>query len=143
MARKRLHHTERQLLKNPTVKEAYKNTLQQYEEKGYITEVPMESADKGSWFLTHFPVIRMDKETTKTRIVFNAAAKCEGSSLNYVVHSGPKLQQDLFDVLLHFIKNQLAIICDIAETYLQTEVKKENRKYLRLLWRDMELDSAN
>ena len=34
--------------KNPTVKEAYKDTLQQYEEKGYIKEVPTESADKGS-----------------------------------------------------------------------------------------------
>ena len=140
VARKRLHHTERQLLKNATVKEAYKDTLHQYEEKGYITEVPMESADKGSWFLPHFPVIRMDKETTKTRTVFDAAAKCEGSSLNDVVHSGPKLQQDLFDVLLRFRKNQIAIICDIAEMYLQIEVRKEDRKYLRFLWRDIELD---
>ena len=140
VARKRLHHTERQLLKNPTVKEAYKDTLQQYEEKGYITEVPMESADRGSWFLPHFPVIRMDKETTKTRIVFDAAAKSEGSSLNDVVHSGPKLQQDLFDVLLRFRKNQIAIICDIAEMHLHIEFKKEDRKYLRFFWRDIELD---
>ena len=51
----------------------------------------MESADKGSWFLPHFPVIRMDKETTNTIIVFDAAAKYEGSSLNDVVHSGLKL----------------------------------------------------
>ena len=46
LARKRLHHKERQLLKNPTVKEAYKDTLHQYEEKGYITEAPMESQRK-------------------------------------------------------------------------------------------------
>ena len=33
-----------------------------------------------------------------------------------------------------------AIICDIAEMYLQIEVKMEHRKYLRFLWRDIELD---
>ena len=83
----------------------------------------------------------MDKETTKTRIVFDAAAKSEGSSLSDVVHSGPKLQQNLLDVLLRFRKNQVAITCDIAEMYLQIEVKKkEDRKYLRFLWRDIELD---
>ena len=66
----------------------------------------MESADYESWFLLHFPVIRMNKETTKTRIVFDDAAKSEGSSLTDVVHSGPKLQQDLFDVLLRFRKTK-------------------------------------
>ena len=66
-----------------------RDTLQQYEEKGYITEVPMESADKGSWFLPQFPAIRMDKETTKTRIVFDAAAKSEGSSLNDIFQFFP------------------------------------------------------
>ena len=99
----------------------------------------MKSIVAESWFLPHFPVIKMDKETTKTRIVFDAAAKSEGSSLNDVIHSGPKLQRDLFDVLLRFRKNQVAIICDIAEMYLQIEVKKEDRKYLRFLWRDLEV----
>ena len=142
VARKRFHHTERQLLKNPMVKKAFKDTLQKYEEKRYITEVPMESVDKGSWFLPHFQVIRVDKETTKTRIVFDAAAKSEGSSINDVIHSGQKLRQDLFGVLLRFRKNQVAIIFDIAEMYLQIEVKKEDRKYLRFLWRDIELDQS-
>ena len=48
----------------------------------------------------HFPVVRMDKSTTKVRIVFDCAAKCDGISLNYMIHVGPKLQQDLFNVLV-------------------------------------------
>ena len=51
-------------------------------------------------YLPHFPVVRMDKSTTKVRIVFDCAAKCDGISLNYMIHVGPKLQQDLFNVLV-------------------------------------------
>ena len=38
-----------------------------------------------------------------------------GVSLNDVIHQGPKLQQDLFDVLLRFRQCQVAVVCDIAE----------------------------
>ena len=36
----------------------------------------------------------------QVRIVFDCAAKCDGISLNYMIHVGPKLQQDLFNVLV-------------------------------------------
>ena len=54
------------------------------------------------WYLPHFPVVRLDKSTMKVRIVFDCSAKCDGVSLNDEIHAGPKLQQDLFDVLLRF-----------------------------------------
>ena len=70
-------------------------------------------------------MIRPDKETTKTRIVFDASAKCNGVSLNDVIHQGPKLQQDLFDVLLRFRRYQVAVVCDIAEMYLRIGIGTE------------------
>ena len=82
-----------------------------------------------------FSVIRPDKETTKTRIVFDASAKCNGVSLNDVIHQGPKLQQDLFDVLLHFRRYQVAVVCDIAEMYLRIGIGTEDKPYHRFLWR--------
>ena len=33
----------------------------------------------------------MDKTTTKARIVFHCAAKCNGISLNDMIYAGPKL----------------------------------------------------
>ena len=61
--------------------------------------------------------MRPDRTTTKTRIVFFSSARYQGVSLNDVICQGPKLQRDLFHVLLRFRKNPVALACDIAEMY--------------------------
>ena len=79
--------------------------------------------------------MRPDKETTKTRIVFDASAKYEGVSLNDVIYQGPKLQRDLFGVLLRSRRFPVAMVCDIAEMYLRIGLSKEDKPYHRFLWR--------
>ena len=49
----------------------------------------------------------MDKTTTKVQIVFDCAAKCNGISLNDMIYAGPKLQQDLFNVLFVSVETLL------------------------------------
>ena len=71
-AEKRLHHIENQLSKKPVVCKAYEETINQYLSKGYIKQV--DTTNEGN-FLAHFPVVRKDKDTTKTRIVFDASAQ--------------------------------------------------------------------
>ena len=51
-------------------------------------------------------------DQTKTRIVFDASAKYDGVSLNDAIYQGPKLQRNLFDVLLRFRRQQVAIVCE-------------------------------
>ena len=103
MALRRLCGTEKRLLKNPEAGSAYSEIINTYEQKGYIRKVPTSEKDpKEKWYVPHFAVFRPDKATTKTRIVFDASAKCEGISLNDTIHQGPKLQRDLFNVLLRF-----------------------------------------
>ena len=51
------------------------------------------------WFLPRFPIICDDKATTKVRSVFDSAVKFKGCSLNDMMHAGPKLQNDLVDIL--------------------------------------------
>ena len=80
----------------------------------------------------------MDKATAKVRIVFDCAAKCNGISLNDMIHAGPKLLQGLFNVLVRFRRNLVGIACDIKEMYLQIEVKEQDRFHFRLLWRDLD-----
>ena len=55
-------------------------------------------------YLPHRSVIREDKETTKTRILFDASCKSRvgGPSLNDILESGPSLTPLLTDVLLRF-----------------------------------------
>ena len=67
------------------------------------------------WYSPHFPIVRPDRTTTQTRIVFDASVEREGVSLNYTILPGPRLQKDLNDVLLRFPKYPVALVYDIAE----------------------------
>jgi len=135
MALSRLKNTEKRLKKDPVIGQAYSETISEYVKKGYITKVPEnEQKLSPSWYLPHFPVVRLDKETTKVRIVFDASAKNDGVCLNDVIHAGPKLQNELFDVLLRFRKKPVAVICDIAEMYLRVGINVPDRRFHRFLW---------
>ena len=93
--------------------------------KDTITEKQPDS----KWYLPHFPNLKPNKATTKLRIVFDASAKYEGRSLNDMICSGPKLQRELFDVLLHFRCHPIAVVRDIAEMHLRIQIPEADRVY--------------
>ena len=141
MALSRLQCTEKKLKGSPELGEAYKEVLQTYQKKGYIHKVPHDKIKPDQlWYLPHFPVLRPDKPTTKTRIVFDASAKFSDVSLNDIVLQGPKLQKDLFAVLLRFRRNPVALMCDTQKMYLQIKLRPEDQPYHRFLWRDLQSD---
>ncbi|XP_064622588.1 uncharacterized protein LOC135484829 [Lineus longissimus] len=140
MAAKRLKNTEKKLQRDPDLEKAYSKVLADYQLKGYIKKVAPADKETPGWYLPHFPVLRPDKATTKTRIVFDASAKVEGVSLNDLLHQGPKLQNSLYSVLLRFRHHPVALMSDIAEMYCQIELKEEDRRYHRFLWRSMDTD---
>ena len=127
-AMSRLCNTERKLKKDDFTRAEYEKTINSYIKKGYLRRVSEEE--------TTPPVVRMDKTSTKVRIVFDCSAKMDGVSLNDVIYAGPKLQQELFDVLIRFRRNPIALACDVKEMYLQVEIKEKDRPMFRILWRD-------
>ena len=84
---------EKTLAKNPEVAKAYQETICKYLEKGYIREIGQTETSTPMWYLPHFAITKPGRTTTKTHIVFDASAKCNGLSLNDVTHQGPKLKQ--------------------------------------------------
>ena len=48
----------------------------------------------------HHCVVRWDKATSKLMIVYNASARAIGPSLNDCLHTGSKIGQPIFDILL-------------------------------------------
>ena len=101
MAFCRLCNTEKRLLKNPEIAAAYSENIAQYLEKSCICKIdPTEEKNARRWYLPHFPIVKLDRATAKTCIVFDASAKFGGISFNDVIYQGPKLQRDLNDVLL-------------------------------------------
>ena len=75
-------------------------------------------------------------------MVFDASASCGGISLNDMIYQGPKLQRELFDILLRFQRYPIAIVCDIAEMYLRVKLCPEDRSCHRFLWRGLDFSKA-
>ena len=134
MAEKRLNSLRLRFSKDKALEKEYTEVISEYINKGYVRRLTEEEKLETRWWVPHFPVIRRDKETTKVRVVFDAAAKVQDTSLNDQLETGPKLQRNIIDVLLRFRKYKVALASDVSEMYMQVKVKSEDRKHLRFLW---------
>ena len=63
-----------------------------------------------------------DRATTKVRIVFDAASKYRGKSLNDAILPGPKMQNEIVDVLLRFRSAPVAISADMFLRHVSRDV---------------------
>ena len=77
MALQRLQNTEKRLQKSPEIAQAYSDITERYVAKGCVKKVPKSEQSTSKWYLPYFPVIRPEKDTTKTRIVFDASGTSE------------------------------------------------------------------
>ena len=78
----------------------------------------------------------MDKDTTKLRVVYDASVKGKGPSLNNCLHSGPPLSPLIFNIMVRFRMNKVAVTADIDKAFLNISIDPEHRDYLRFLWVD-------
>ena len=106
---------------------------------GVIEHVDTDQAvEPGTFhYLPYREVVRMDRKTTKLRVVFDASSKCPGQiSLNDALYSGPNLLPLLFDILIQFRVHKVAITADIEKAFLNVSIKPEQKNMLRFLWVD-------
>ena len=57
--------------------------------------------------------------------------------MNDAIYQGLKLQKDLCAVLTRFRKYRVALVCYVAEMYLQIGWDPHDRKYHKFLWRNI------
>ena len=88
-----------------------------------------------TWHISR-PVIRMDKLTTKVRIVMDGAGKPNKAptSLNDHLLKGPKLINDLPVVLLRFRRHGIAVATDVKHMFHRILMREDDRDYHRFLW---------
>ena len=140
LAERRFHQLERRLLSNPAIKLEYNSILNDYLQKDYISVVD-DNSSPSRYIIPHHAVFRADKLTTKTRMVLDASMKTtSGFSLNDLLHTGRNLQADLFRIILCFRLSAIAVSADIRQMYLQIVVKKDHRKFQRILYRFSETE---
>ncbi|KAL0832417.1 hypothetical protein ABMA28_000654 [Loxostege sticticalis] len=131
---------ERRLESNPITKQSYHEFIHEYIRLGHMTEVPSVRDAKEreiSFYAPHHGVTREDSSTTKLRVVFNCSAKTSnGISFNDIQLVGPRVQDDLFDILIRFRFYKIVLIADIEKMYRQIIVDTEQRKLQKILFRD-------
>jgi len=70
--------------------------------------------------------------------VFDASATYQGRSLNTETLPGPKLQSNIFDILVRFRKELVALAGDVSQMYHQLVLQPVDRPFHRVLWQDLD-----
>lgn len=115
---------------------AYVDFLDEYEKLGHMKLVPSSQTDPESvYYLPHHGVIRENSTTTKLRVVFNGSSRTDsGVSLNDLLHTGTKLQTNIFNVLIWFRQFKYIFSSDIEKMYRQIKIHEEDWNFQRILW---------
>lgn len=133
MARRRLFGLERRFEQHPDLRKKYIAFMQEYAELGHMRKADPLDQSKMHYYIPHHAV-SIDR---KFRVVFDASARTtNGSSLNDVQYVGPRLQRDLFDILMSFRIGRIAMSADVAKMFRQIEVQRPYWDLQRILWRE-------
>ncbi|XP_059054950.1 uncharacterized protein LOC131848996 [Achroia grisella] len=138
IALNRFIQLEKRFNRQPQLKEKYTEVINEYINMKHIEEVPeKEIYTKKSIYIPHLAVIREGKETTSTRVVFDASCKgSNGTSLNDELLLGPVLQGDLRSLLMRWRMHAVYFVSNIEKMYRMILIAKEDTDFQRILWRN-------
>ncbi|XP_043493915.1 uncharacterized protein LOC122518863 [Polistes fuscatus] len=96
------------------------------------------------YYLPHHGVLKPDSSTTKLRVVFNgSSASSTGYSLNDLMHAGPNLMLNLFDLLIWIRRRKYLFATDITKMYRQIKIHPDDWDFQRILWVDEQLKESH
>ena len=135
----RLRGVERRLARDERLCQSYRETVNDYITQGHASKVieGEPEADGRTWYLPHHAVQNPNKPG-KVRVVFDAAAKCDGTSLNDNLISGPNNLNSLPGVLMRFRQGRVPVASDVKQMFHQITIRPQDRRSQRFLWRDMD-----
>jgi len=135
----RLLTMERKFKSNSEFQKQYMDFMREYELLGHMTPVDdsaLNTSENGHYFLPHHAVVKPSSTTTKLRVVFDASCKsASGVSLNSILGVGPKLQRDIFEILINFRFPEIVFTADVEKMYRQILVADEDQSYQQIVWR--------
>ncbi|XP_056645826.1 uncharacterized protein LOC130451050 [Diorhabda sublineata] len=117
-------------------KQLYTDFIQEYETLGHMTKLTIQP-DGIKYFLQHHGILKEMSTTTRLRVVFDGNCKTStGWSLNDLQYIGPKVQNDIINILLRFRTYKFVVSADISKMYRQILIDREHRPLQQILWRD-------
>lgn len=139
MALSRLRGIESKMRRDLDCTTQYESQISSYLEKGYarkLTEDEAKQRTNQTLYLPHFSVKNPNKPG-KFRLVFDAAAVSNGTSLNSALLSGPDENVPLIRILFQFRLGPVGVCADIQEMYHQERIRTVGPadQQSQLLWR--------
>lgn len=136
IAMRRFLNLEKKLNRDLVSKKLYVDFINEYQQLGHLQELSNFDSSEPHYFLPHHCVLKPLSSSTKLRVVFDASCKTStGLSLNDVLHSGPKLQDDLFVILLRFRLFRYVLTGDIQKMFRQVRIDARDSNFQMILWR--------
>jgi hypothetical protein len=129
---------KKQFAQDPQYKLDYRKAIDKYVENGYAVKINEDDDVNGSdqWYLPHHGVYKKSATEKKLRVVFDAAAKYNGKSLNDALLPGPTLQNELPHVLTKFREGDIGFGADIEAMFSRIRLREEDARYHRFLWKE-------
>ena len=129
---------ERKLVRNPVLAEKYKNTIQEYLDRVHAQKLTTDQATNCTDITNYIPhhCVYSKSKPDKIRVVFDAGAKCNNTSLNEHLLKGPDLLNKLVSILMRFRLGEFAVVGDIEQMFHQVKVRETDRDTLRFVWRE-------
>ena len=129
---------ENKFNRQPDLKMKYVEIINQYIKDEHATKIDVnkrnDNFNNKVNYIPHHAVTNINKPG-KIRIVFDAGAKCQNTSLNENLLKGPDLSNNLVRVLLRFRQGKFCVMADIEKMFHQVMVDLRDRDALRFIWR--------
>lgn len=139
-AERNLLSLENRFSRDEKLKSAYVDFMTEYETLGHMSHFDSKDATP-LYIIPHHGIFKNSESDPKLRVVFNASApSSNGTSLNDKLFIGPKLQNDVSEILSRFRLHPFVITADICKMYRQILVHPDHRPYQTILWRSKPSD---
>lgn len=136
LARQKRSLSTSYLTKRGCTLQEIEDIFKEYHQKKYILKLQKPGQD--GFYLPYFPVVDRSRTTNQVRVVFDAAAKCEGISLNDAIMDTPNLVQSLLHCMIGFRLFIYAIVGDISQMFNRIALAEKDQPYHRFLIIDAE-----
>ncbi|XP_055308391.1 uncharacterized protein LOC129572450 [Sitodiplosis mosellana] len=133
IALRRFFGLEKRFAQDKRLHEQYIEKIRENIANGYMVEATSAKPEDMVYYIPHHAV----STAKKFRIVYDASCKTTlGISLNEAQFTGPKLQRNLYEILMRFRRHKVAINADIKSMFLQVRLNQEQWNLQRIFWRE-------
>ncbi|CAB0038563.1 unnamed protein product [Trichogramma brassicae] len=133
-----LAHRHRRMARDDTFAAAYREFMQAYIDSGHMIKLSheeMKLKDSPVHYIPHHGIWQHGDHGPRLRVVFDASRPTlSGVSLNDVTHRGPKLQRDIWTILLRWRRHRVAFCADMKMMYRQIWIDKRDLDWQRVVW---------